>query len=62
MPKPSARHAKYSAGRGVENNKIYIKKHDPNRIHSKVKRPKSYLFDSIQTKISKSDRQSKHSF
>lgn len=59
MPKPSARHNKYYAERGVEGNKIYIEKHDLNRIQSKVKRPKLYLPDSIQTRISKSDSQSK---
>lgn len=59
MPKPSARHNKYYAERGMEGNKIYIEKHDLNRIQSKVKRPKLYLLDSIQTRISKSDSQSK---
>ena len=60
MPKPSARHAKCHTGRGMENNKIYIEKHDLNRIHSKVKRPKLDLCDSIQTRTSKSDPQSKN--
>lgn len=55
MPKPSARHVKYYAGRGVEGNTIYIEKHELNRIQSKVKKPKLYLRDSIQIRISKSD-------
>lgn len=48
MPKPSGRHAKCYAGRGVESNKIYIETHDLNKIHPKVRGPKSYLLDSIQ--------------
>lgn len=38
LPKPSARTAKYCAGRGVEGNKIYMGNHDLNRILPKAKR------------------------
>ena len=62
MPKPSVRHAKYYAGRGVESSKIYIGKHHLNRIYSKVKRPKLDFLDSIKTRTSQSDPQTKNSF
>ena len=62
MPKPSVRHAKYYAGRGVESNNIYIGKHHLNRIYSKVKRPKLDFLDSIKTRTSKSDPQTKNWF
>lgn len=62
MPKPLARHAKHYAGRGVESNNIYIGKHHLNRIYSKVKRPKLDFLDSIKTRTSKSDPQTKNPF
>lgn len=46
----------------MEGNKIDIEKHDLNRIQSKVKVPKLYLLDSIQTRKSKSHSQNKNSF